>query len=261
MRRFLENRLRNKCLLYLPSHSHLHRLLTPLFFSIHFSSIVSSLLSSPTFIFSRAKYKITSQQISTPHCFFYFYFALSILSLQGFLFPQFHHVFSSPRSPPLIRVLATMFDAPASPCGGGRGNHESDEHSPRSYFRNRIMKKTLPSNGKIAEDAKETVQECISEFISFVTSEARDKCRERKGRPSTTTVTVLEKEEGVFIILERDREVMLPYCLLLLLIIDNIEDKVANIIACKDTFRGRVCECPLVDGVQFKGDGYTTCEG
>ncbi|KAG5128891.1 hypothetical protein JHK84_035288 [Glycine max] len=33
------------------------------------------------------------------------------------------------------------------------------------------MKKTLPSNGKIAEDAKETVQECISEFISFVTSE------------------------------------------------------------------------------------------
>ncbi|KAG4958191.1 hypothetical protein JHK87_034824 [Glycine soja] len=54
---------------------------------------------------------------------------------KGFLFPQFHHVFSSPRSPPLIRVLATMFDAPASPCGGGRGNHESDEHSPRSYFR------------------------------------------------------------------------------------------------------------------------------
>lgn len=29
----------------------------------------------------------------------------------------------------------------------------------------------------------------------------------------------------------------------------------------QDTFRGRVCECPLVDGVQFKGDGYTSCEG
>ncbi|MCI26104.1 vacuolar-sorting receptor 3-like, partial [Trifolium medium] len=39
------------------------------------------------------------------------------------------------------------------------------------------------------------------------------------------------------------------------------QDKAANITACKDTFRGRVCECPLVDGVQFKGDGYTTCEG
>ncbi|XP_020237450.1 vacuolar-sorting receptor 1 [Cajanus cajan] len=37
------------------------------------------------------------------------------------------------------------------------------------------------------------------------------------------------------------------------------QDKTANITACKDTFRGRVCECPLVDGVQFKGDGYTTC--
>jgi hypothetical protein len=29
----------------------------------------------------------------------------------------------------------------------------------------------------------------------------------------------------------------------------------------QDTFRGRVCECPLVDGVQFKGDGYKNCEG
>ncbi|KAI3497385.1 hypothetical protein L1887_39955 [Cichorium endivia] len=37
-------------------------------------------------------------------------------------------------------------------------------------------------------------------------------------------------------------------------------DKIANVTACKDTFRGRVCECPLVDGVQFKGDGYTSCE-
>ncbi|KAJ9561055.1 hypothetical protein OSB04_006215 [Centaurea solstitialis] len=38
-------------------------------------------------------------------------------------------------------------------------------------------------------------------------------------------------------------------------------DNTANVTACKDTFRGRVCECPLVDGVQFKGDGYTSCVG
>ncbi|KAE8687695.1 Vacuolar-sorting receptor 1 [Hibiscus syriacus] len=38
------------------------------------------------------------------------------------------------------------------------------------------------------------------------------------------------------------------------------QDKAANLTACKDTFRGRVCECPLVDAVQFKGDGYTHCE-
>jgi len=28
----------------------------------------------------------------------------------------------------------------------------------------------------------------------------------------------------------------------------------------QDTFRGRVCECPVVDGVQYKGDGYTSCK-
>ena len=44
----------------------------------------------------------------------------------------------------------------------------------------RIMKKSLPPNAKIAKDAKETVQECVSEFISFITSEASDKCQREK---------------------------------------------------------------------------------
>ncbi|CAA0827470.1 Vacuolar-sorting receptor 2 [Striga hermonthica] len=38
------------------------------------------------------------------------------------------------------------------------------------------------------------------------------------------------------------------------------EDRSANITACKDTFRGRVCHCPTVQGVKFIGDGYTHCE-
>ncbi|GMJ09798.1 vaculolar sorting receptor 3, VACUOLAR SORTING RECEPTOR 3, binding protein of 80 kDa 2;2 [Hibiscus trionum] len=38
------------------------------------------------------------------------------------------------------------------------------------------------------------------------------------------------------------------------------QDKAANLTACKDTFRGRICECPLANGVQFKGDGYSHCE-
>jgi nuclear transcription Y subunit beta len=29
----------------------------------------------------------------------------------------------------------------------------------------------VPENGKMAKDAKESVQECVSEFISFITSE------------------------------------------------------------------------------------------
>eukprot|EP01103_Thecamoeba_quadrilineata_P009385 TRINITY_DN19135_c0_g1_i1.p1 TRINITY_DN19135_c0_g1~~TRINITY_DN19135_c0_g1_i1.p1 ORF type:complete len:184 (+),score=32.89 TRINITY_DN19135_c0_g1_i1:28-579(+) len=44
----------------------------------------------------------------------------------------------------------------------------------------RIMKKALPNSAKIAKDAKETVQECVSEFISFITSEASDKCQNEK---------------------------------------------------------------------------------
>ncbi|KAJ4965916.1 hypothetical protein NE237_017765 [Protea cynaroides] len=44
----------------------------------------------------------------------------------------------------------------------------------------RIMKKVIPGNGKVSKDAKETVQECVSEFISFVTGEASDKCRREK---------------------------------------------------------------------------------
>ncbi|KAG8178450.1 hypothetical protein JTE90_026550 [Oedothorax gibbosus] len=35
----------------------------------------------------------------------------------------------------------------------------------------RIMKNAIPKTGKIAKDAKECVQECVSEFVSFITSE------------------------------------------------------------------------------------------
>lgn len=44
----------------------------------------------------------------------------------------------------------------------------------------KIMKKGVPEKGKIAKDAKETIQECVSEFISFITSEASDRCLQEK---------------------------------------------------------------------------------
>lgn len=44
----------------------------------------------------------------------------------------------------------------------------------------RIMKNAVPPTAKIAKDAKETVQECVSEFISFITSEAAEKCQLEK---------------------------------------------------------------------------------
>lgn len=38
------------------------------------------------------------------------------------------------------------------------------------------MKKCLPDTTKVSKDAKECVQECTSEFISFITSEAAERC-------------------------------------------------------------------------------------
>lgn len=44
----------------------------------------------------------------------------------------------------------------------------------------KIMKRAIPEAGKIAKDARECVQECVSEFISFITSEASDRCHMEK---------------------------------------------------------------------------------
>lgn len=40
----------------------------------------------------------------------------------------------------------------------------------------RLMKNTLPQTAKVSKDAKECMQECVSEFILFITLEALDKC-------------------------------------------------------------------------------------
>lgn len=44
----------------------------------------------------------------------------------------------------------------------------------------RIMKSSVPGTAKISKEAKECVQECVSEFISFITSEAAEKCQMEK---------------------------------------------------------------------------------
>ncbi|XP_002525186.2 nuclear transcription factor Y subunit B-10 [Ricinus communis] len=89
--------------------------------------------------------------------------------------------------------MAAEAPPPASPGGGSHESGGGGDQSPRSNSNvreqdrylpianiSRIMKKALPANGKIAKDAKETVQECVSEFISFITSEASDKCQREK---------------------------------------------------------------------------------
>ena len=58
-----------------------------------------------------------------------------------------------------------------------RRSRSSDSHAfSDANIRNfapvaRIMKTALPENAKIAKEAKECMQECVSEFISFITSE------------------------------------------------------------------------------------------
>lgn len=49
----------------------------------------------------------------------------------------------------------------------------------------RIMKRCLPPKTKVSKDAKETVQECTSEFISFITAEAADFCASEKRKTIT----------------------------------------------------------------------------
>uniref|UniRef100_A0ACD5ZQT6 Uncharacterized protein n=1 Tax=Avena sativa TaxID=4498 RepID=A0ACD5ZQT6_AVESA len=79
-----------------------------------------------------------------------------------------------------------MADAPASPVAAG-GSHDGGSPSAggarkRDRFLSvadisRIMRRAIPPNGKIHKDAKEGVQELVSEFIAFITSEASDKCK------------------------------------------------------------------------------------
>lgn len=66
---------------------------------------------------------------------------------------------------------------------GGTGSNvplrEQDRFLPIANVA-KIMKRAIPEAGKIAKDARECVQECVSEFISFITSEASDRCHMEK---------------------------------------------------------------------------------
>ncbi|KAF7815968.1 nuclear transcription factor Y subunit B-3-like [Senna tora] len=101
------------------------------------------------------------------------------------------------------------------------GANANSELSPREQDRflpianvSRIMKKALPANAKISKDAKETVQECVSEFISFITGEASDKCQREKRKTingddllwAMTTLGFEDYVEPLKIYLHRFRE-------------------------------------------------------
>ncbi|KAI4305628.1 hypothetical protein L6164_028984 [Bauhinia variegata] len=105
--------------------------------------------------------------------------------------------------------------------GGNTNNNANSELSTKEQDRflpianvSRIMKKALPANAKISKDAKETVQECVSEFISFITGEASDKCQREKRKTingddllwAMTTLGFEEYVEPLKIYLQKYRE-------------------------------------------------------
>ncbi|KAK4845232.1 hypothetical protein QYF36_002591 [Acer negundo] len=106
--------------------------------------------------------------------------------------------------------------------GGPNNSNANSELSAREQDRflpianvSRIMKKALPANAKISKDAKETVQECVSEFISFITGEASDKCQREKRKTingddllwAMTTLGFEEYVEPLKVYLQKYREI------------------------------------------------------
>jgi len=49
----------------------------------------------------------------------------------------------------------------------------------------RIIKKVLPEHTKLSKEAKSALQECVSEFIGFITSEASDRLMDEKRKTIT----------------------------------------------------------------------------
>jgi nuclear transcription Y subunit beta len=64
--------------------------------------------------------------------------------------------------------------------GAGDGEvREQDRYLPVANI-SRIMRRGLPPSARVSKEAKEAAQEAVSEFISFITSEASDKCMQEK---------------------------------------------------------------------------------
>ena len=86
--------------------------------------------------------------------------------------------FKSGRATAVTRPIMSHASSSPSPKTTTRASksRKQDDRGSDANIRNyapvaRIMKTALPENAKIAKEAKECMQECVSEFISFITSE------------------------------------------------------------------------------------------
>lgn len=60
--------------------------------------------------------------------------------------------------------------------GGGGGQRRNPDHYMPIGNVTRIMRRVLPDHAKVADDAKEAMQECVAEFITHLTRAANDLC-------------------------------------------------------------------------------------
>ncbi|XP_048431214.1 nuclear transcription factor Y subunit B-3-like [Pyrus x bretschneideri] len=92
-------------------------------------------------------------------------------------------------------------DPVMNPPLAGSSDNNTEQRAPQCLVREqdrympianviRIMRRILPPHAKISDDAKETMQECVSEYIAFITGEANERCQ-REQRKTVTAEDVL----------------------------------------------------------------------
>lgn len=75
-------------------------------------------------------------------------------------------------------------------------SEQEEEYLPISNI-NRIMKSAINPSLKISKEAKKLMDECVTEFICFITSEASEKCkRERKKTISSDDIITVMNHLG-----------------------------------------------------------------
>ncbi|XP_038973345.1 nuclear transcription factor Y subunit B-10-like, partial [Phoenix dactylifera] len=77
-----------------------------------------------------------------------------------------------------------------APAAQPQVNLREQEHYMPTTNVIRIMRRVLPMHAKISDDAKMTTLECVSEYISFITGEANERCQ-REQRKTITAEDVI----------------------------------------------------------------------
>ena len=95
--------------------------------------------------------------------------------------------------------------------------NEYDNYLPLANI-GRIIKNNLPKDVKLSKSSKETFQECASEFISFITSEANDKCNIEKRK-------IIKGEDIIYALNNLGFE---KYCPILELYLDKYKQSQSN---------------------------------